>query len=103
MEKKEHFRDMVEKIWPKTQVELEKAIKNAKKLLNSGEKYLKDVSDAGKKNTQKISMNIKKEKLYYDLGKAVSGIAQNKWATDKKIDKLVKEIKKLSRQVKNIN
>ncbi|MDD3296831.1 MAG: hypothetical protein PHU64_05670 [Candidatus Omnitrophica bacterium] len=103
MAKKEHFRDVVEKIWPKTQVELEKAIKNAKKLLNSGEKYLKDVSEIGKKNTQKISMNIKREKLCYDLGKLISSTSQSKWATDKKIDRLIKEIKRLSRKVKSID
>ncbi len=98
----EKFKDVVDKVWPKTKKELEKAIESAKKYLVKGEGYLKDVSEKGIEQTKKMSLSLKREKLYRDLGKVAADTAMTKWKTTKKITALVKEIKELNKQIKKI-
>jgi hypothetical protein len=100
--KKDPLKEVVENVWPKTKKELEKGMKNAKEMLNKGEKYLKGVSDKGVEKTKKISLTLKREKLFYDLGKAAATTATNKWNSSKKIQGTLKEIKDLSREIKKI-
>jgi len=100
--KKDPLKEIVDKVWPKTKKELEKGMKNAKVMLTKGEKYLKDVSDKGIEKTKKLSLSLKREKLFYDLGKAAATTANNKWTGSKKIQTALKEIKDLSRQIKKI-
>jgi hypothetical protein len=102
MEKKDKFREVMDRVWPRTKKELEKAGENAKKLLNKGEAYLRDVSERGVEQTKKLSLSIKKEKLYYDLGKTAANSPVSKWPKNKKISLLVKTIKKLDTQIKQI-
>ena len=98
----EKFKDVVNKVWPKTKKELEKAIENAKKYLAKGEEYLKEVSEKGIKQTKKLCINLKREKFCHDLGKAVAVTAMGKWKTSKKITALIEKIKELNRQIKRI-
>ena len=100
--KKETLKDVVEKMWPKTKKELEKGMENAKKMLIKGEEYLREVSEKGIKQTTKLSLSIKKEKLYYDLGKAVASTSLCKAAENRKIGKLMKAVKDLEKQIKKI-
>jgi vacuolar-type H+-ATPase subunit H len=99
---KDPLQEFVEKAWPKTKQELEKAAENAKKMLAKGESYLKEVSDKGIEKTKKMTLSIRKEKLYYDLGKAVSSAGLTKISSNKKISKVLREIKKLDSQIKKI-
>lgn len=96
------LKDVVDKVWPKTKKELEKAIKNAKKYLAKGEEYFTEISEKGVKQTKRLCLGLKKEKLCHDLGKAVAVTAAAKWKTNKKITALIKEIKKLDSQIKQI-
>jgi len=102
VKKKDPLKEVVEKVWPKTKKELEKGMKNAKIMLNKGEKYLKDVSDKGIEKTKKISLSLKREKLYYDLGKVTATTAVDKWGSSKKIQAALKAINDLTRQIKKI-
>ena len=100
MAKKDQIKELVEKIWPKTKKELEKAIKNAKDMLAKGEKQLKNLSGKGVERAVKISLGIRKEKLYYELGKSAAGTTVSKWQSSRKINSMLKEIKELDRQIK---
>lgn len=99
---REKLKKVVERVWPKTKKELEKAIENAKKYLSKGEEYFAEVSERGVKQTKKLCIGLKKEKLCHDLGKTVAVTAAAKWKTNKKIAALVKDIKKLDSQIKEI-
>tara|TARA_Y100000031_G_C7988480_1_gene278014 strand:+ start:225 stop:539 length:315 start_codon:yes stop_codon:yes gene_type:complete len=100
--KKDVFRDVVDKVWPKTKKELEKGFANLKKTLSRSEKQLKELSDKGVKKTKKISLGLKKEKLYYDLGKLVASGTAIKSSKNTKIVSIVKKIKDLDKQIKSI-
>jgi len=100
--RKDPFQEFVEKVWPKTKKELEKAADNAKKMLNKGEVYLKDVSDKSIAQAKRLSLSLKKEKLFYDLGKAVAATNLEKVKTDKKVNGLLRKIKSLDSQIAKI-
>lgn len=102
MAKKETLKDGFDKTWPKRKKQLEKAIKDAKGLLGKGEAYLKNISEKGVQEAKKISLGLKKEKFHYDLGKVVASTATTKWKDDKKINGLLKEIKKIEKQISEI-
>jgi len=100
--KKDTLKYVKQDLWPKTKKELEKGMKSTKKILDKGEKYLKSVSEKGLVQTKKLSLNLKKEKLYYDLGKVVAKISCEKWSSNNKIENIVKQIKALDRKISQI-
>lgn len=102
MKKKDPVKNTVENIWPLAKKEIEKGVKNAKKMLAAGEKYLRELSEKGMEKTKKTSLSLKKEKLYYDLGKAVATASSANLSQNKKASKLIAEIKTLNRQIKKI-
>ena len=102
MAKKDIVKETIDNVWPKTKKELEKALKNTRSMLVKGEKYLKTMSDKGIEKTKKLSLTLRKEKLYYDLGKASASISPTKWKGSKKITGLMKEFKDLDVQIKKI-
>ena len=101
-EKKDTLKEVVDRLWPKTKEEIEKGMISAKKILAKGEKQLKELSEKGASKTKKLSLVLKREKLYFDLGKKIATTSTNKWTTNKRINALMKEIKSLDRQMKKI-
>lgn len=99
---KDPFKEFMEKVWPKTKKELEKVAENAKKMLNKGEEYLKEVSDKSIAQAKRMSLSLKKEKLFYDLGKAAANVNVDTLKTNKKFNALLKEIKSIESQIKKI-
>ena len=97
MAKKETIKEAVDRLWPKAKKELDKGVENAKKMLAQSEKYLKEISEKGAAQTKKISLSLKREKAYYNLGKAVASTAAADWKTNRKIVSLIKAIKKLDK------
>ncbi len=102
MEKKDFFQEIKEKHWPKAKKELERGIGNAKKMLLAGEKHARQLSERGANKTRKITLQVKKERFIYELGKVVSTTPKNKWRTTKKIDDLRKKVKDVEREIKKI-
>ncbi|MCF7894959.1 MAG: hypothetical protein K9L69_02335 [Candidatus Omnitrophica bacterium] len=100
--KKDFFQEIKTKHWPYARKELEKGIDNAKKMLSAGEKQIRQLSERGAERTRKIALQVKKERLIYDLGKTIAKTAKNKWGATKRIDKLRKEIKGLEKEIKKI-
>jgi len=102
MGKNNTFKDIADKMWPRTKKELEKVIDNAKKMLGKGEDYLKDLSEKSVNQTKKISLVLQKEKLYYDLGKTLTKVPATRWKKHTKIGSLLKELKKLDAEIRKI-
>ncbi len=100
MVKKDPFKEVVDKIWPKAKKELEKDIEAALKLLAKGKGHLKDISDKSIEKTKTLSLGIKKEKLYYKLGKLTANTPKCHWKDTQKINSLVKEIKDIEKSIK---
>ena len=100
--KKDTFKEVVDKLWPKTKKELEKAVKSTRKLIDKGENYLKAVSEKGIDNTKVLALSLKKEKLYYALGKQIVQLPKGKWSRSAKINALMKEIKAVDKEIKKL-
>jgi len=98
---KDKLQKLIEKAWPKTKKEVNKAVKSTKETIRRSEIYLAKLSKKGAKETQKFSLGLQKEKLHYDLGKAVD-CAGTKWKTNKKVGALLKEVKKINSRIKKI-
>ena len=99
---KRNIKEAVDKIWPKSKKELEKGINEAKRLIDKGEKHLIDATDKGMRNVKAMALQLKREKLYYELGKLVANVSAKKWSGTKKIDQTLKEIKKIDKGIKTI-
>lgn len=97
--KKDTLKYVKTEIWPKTKKELEIGIKNTKKLLDKGEKYLKNFSERSAIQAKKISLGLKREKIYYSLGKIVAESKSENLSEDKKINDLIKQIRNLDKQI----
>lgn len=81
---------------------VEKAIESTRETFRKGEDYLKEVSEKGIKETKKISIGLKREKLCYELGKAAAETAMSKWQSSKKIGDLMGQIKELNKEIKKM-
>ncbi|MDP8216864.1 MAG: hypothetical protein P9L98_06100 [Candidatus Kaelpia imicola] len=99
--KKKDLKDAMVDIWKCTRSELEIVMDETSKLIKKGEKHVKSFSDKSKERLELISAKLRRENLYYHLGKTVSSTAKLKWKDSKKIDKLRSEISKLSREIKS--
>mgnify|MGYP001587554368 CR=1 FL=1 len=87
--KNSQFHDMVEKVWPKTKQELEKGMEVAKKIIEEGQKNIRILSEQSVKNTKKLSLNLRREKLYHDLGKVIANTPEGRWAESEKIKEFI--------------
>lgn len=101
-EKKDKIKEMVDKIWPATKQELEKVLDNTKDLIDKGEKYLKEVEKKGVDNVKKMSLSLKKEGIYYNLGKLMANTPRTNWGKTKKIGELLAKISNLDKEIKKI-
>ena len=97
-----NFKEMIDKHWPSARAELNKAMKVTGDLLVKGEKAAVDLSKKGIAATKKISLGLLRDKHYYDLGKLVAGLNREKWAVNARIESLIKEIKKIGQDIKNV-
>ena len=99
---KDTMKEIKENVWPKTRKELENVLKSTKGMIDKGEQYLKNVSEKGAQQTEKLALSLKREKLYYDLGKLVSRTPKTKWKSNQKITSAITSIKNLTKEIKKI-
>jgi len=90
----------IDELWPKTKQELEKAIGNAKGFLDRSEASLKALSEKSAASVKELTLTIKKDKLYFELGKVVAATSTSQWSTNKKIAALLAEIKRIEREIR---
>jgi len=102
MAAKAKFAELKQKVWPKTRKELERVLDTTRNAIDKGEKYIKDVSEKGVESAKKLSLSLRKEKFYYELGKTVANTSKTKWTTSKKIEACIKGIKKIDKDIAGI-
>lgn len=99
MEMKE-LKKKMDALWKIVKKDLDKGLKDTTTFAKKGEVYLKDVSEKGKEKVEALAFSLKREKLYYELGKVLSALPKSKWARSKKIGDITLKIKDLTRQIK---
>jgi hypothetical protein len=99
-EKAKTMRKKIDKFWKPHKKDLDKAITNVETAIKNSEDYLKDKSAQGKEQIDIALLNLQKERLYYDLGKAISVLPKTKWTTAKKPESLKGKINSINKQIK---
>jgi hypothetical protein len=95
--KKSNLQKNLTKVWKKTKKQLNKAAQETSRLIKKGEGHIKDLSFKGKIKSEILILKTKRESLYYYLGRAV---AISKTKTNKKIEKIQKEINEINKEIK---
>jgi len=95
------LKEKIHSLWKSTKKDLDKIIKDTTKLVKKGEEYIKDISEKGKERLESLSLFLQRERLYYQLGKKISSTSSRRWGKDKKIEEILKKIKKINRKIKS--
>lgn len=98
--KVEDVRKKVDYLWRETKKDLDKILNDTSKMLKKGEVHLKDVSERGIEKLEEMGGILKREKLYYKLGKSLSAISRSQWGKNKKINTFLDEIKHINKSLK---
>jgi len=85
------------KEWEKTRTQLAKISQEAIKVAKRGEKELLEFSRKSRLHMDTTAINLKKERLYYMIGKEYA-YAKNPEKSTPKLTKLVNELKKANTQ-----
>ena len=93
-------RKEVEKIWPQAKKTLQQLNKDAGRMFKKTEKNLIDAYAKTKKTTEEIVQKAQREKLYYELGKAVAPLLTSDQLKNKNILRLSTEIRRLSKKIR---
>lgn len=64
------------------------------------ESVLKDAQTVSKNKLEIYNKKIKRERLYYDLGKKTAHTAKNRIANNNQIEQIIDEIRKINREIK---
>ncbi|MDD5613735.1 MAG: hypothetical protein PHQ54_01530 [Candidatus Omnitrophica bacterium] len=99
-ENKEKLKGRVLDLWGKTKKDLENVLAESVKLIKKGEGHIKDFSEKGKIKIEIMNLKLKRENLYYKLGKTVASTVKNKWSASSKIEKLRLDIIKATKDIK---
>ena len=93
-------RKRLEQLWKSTKADVSKVAKDAALLIREGEEYIKDQSGKGKQKLENLSLVLKRERLYYDLGKTIANPSKNKASYNKKKQNLLNQIQDLNLKIK---
>ena len=91
------LKETFDRVWPKTKVELEKALRTTQILIHQGEKNVKMVSEQSLLEIKKLAVQLKTEALYLKLGRTVARISPDQWAGHKRVNALLKEVRRMDR------
>lgn len=101
MESKE-LRRRIDRLWRLGKKDLDKTLKDATHLVKKGEVHIKDISKKAEENLEAMVLFLRKEKLYYELGKYLAKLPKNRWKSSKKAENLLITIKNTSRKIKEL-
>ncbi len=96
MAKKTDLQKNLENIWAELQIQVNDISKEAKEIGKKTEAFLRDFSIKGKAKTEEMMLRLKREQLYYNLGKLLAKSPKS----GKKIASMKSEISVLDRQIK---
>lgn len=95
------IRKEINKFLPQAQKNMTQLNKDAQKLMKKTEKGLWEAYERTKKTTEELILKAQREKLYYELGRAVLPLLNAEQAKSKRIADTVQEIKKLNRKIRS--
>lgn len=99
-EKVDVLKEKIFKLWARTKKDLDRALEETTSLIKKGEQHLREISEKSKERLELMSLKLKRENLYYKLGKTVASTSKSKWLENKRIEKLVNEIRKINREIR---
>ncbi len=94
------IRKEIEKIWPEAKKTLTQLNKDASKLIKKTEKNLFDAYAKTKKTTEDLIIKAQREKLYYELGRAVASRLSADQRKNKTIAGISAQLRRLSRSLR---
>ena len=94
--KTKQLKKEIDKLWELHKKDVDGILENAQRLAKKGERYIRDKSKEGKKQLEIVAFNLQREKLYYELGKAISSLPKERWPTSKKPLEIIRKIKCLN-------
>lgn len=95
--KVDELKTKADHLWKEAKKDMEKFLTDTSRLIKQGEVQLKDASEKGREKMEKMGYALRKERLYYELGKKTASLPRSQWENNKRINELVREIKKLDR------
>jgi len=93
---------MIQKNWPKAKGEMEKGIREAKKLIVQGEKNLGDLTDKSLKRLRIMVLNHRKQKHYLGLGKLVASLQRTDLETNERVTQQISELKEIDKEIQSL-
>ena len=101
MDNKE-IKKKLNRLWKLGRKDLDRMLKETSDLIKKGESHIKEASKNAEQNLEAMILSLKREKLYYELGKSAAGVSQNKWTKNKKLSGLLNKTKNISRDIKKL-
>ena len=98
--KKRDFQKTLDELWDSSKKEFDKMAKETGKLFKKSEIALKEVSQKSQEALELVNATLRREKLYYQLGKTTASLSKNQRPQNKKISSMIKEISRLEKQIK---
>ncbi|MBU3958645.1 MAG: hypothetical protein KKH29_06250 [Candidatus Omnitrophica bacterium] len=95
------IKQRINKLWKTGKKDFSKIMKDTSVLVKKGEAQIKEVSRDAEKNLEVIVLSLRREKLYYELGKTLSNVSQGNWASSKKAIDLFIKVKDINRKIKS--
>ncbi len=96
-----YVRKEIKKFLPQAQKSMAQLNKEAQKLMEKTEKNLLETYAKTKKATEALIFKARREKLYYELGRAVLPVLTAEQLNHKRIAPTLREIKKLNRKIRS--
>ncbi len=94
-----YARKEIKKFLPQAQKSMAQLNKETQRLMEKTEKNLLQTYAKTKRATEALIFKARREKLYYELGRAVLSVLTAEQLNHKRIAPTVKEIKKINRKV----
>lgn len=91
----------IEKFWPKAQQGLSKISKDVSKILEKSEKDFAHLSKNVHKGVNRVVSQVKREELYYELGKNILPLLSSEQLKDKNIFRIYSEIQRLNKAIRS--
>ena len=96
---KKDLKQKISSLWARTKKDLDNVLDETGRLIKKGEEHIKVISEKSKMKLELMNLMLKRENLYYRLGKAIAKMSQSKWSSAKNLQKMNAEIKKLNREI----
>ncbi len=96
-----YIRNEIKKFLPQAQKSMAQLNRDTQKLMKKTEKNLLETYEKTRKTAEALIFKAQREKLYYELGRAVLPVLSAEQLKNKRIAPTIREIKKLNRRIRS--